>query len=204
MIVAVESNFVLELAFRQEQVAHCEQLLALAERQLIELVIPGCSLFEPYETLERRNKHRSHIAEVLQSELTQLARSEGHASLLETSKSFRRALAESGKVQGATLDATIDKMSKLATVIPLTAEVVQHALVMQLRYPLSRQDAVVFASIDKFMAGRGAGSKLFANKNSKDFATAEIEAHLQQYDCKVVASFSAASNIIAQVLAVAD
>ena len=44
MILLVESNFVLELAFRQEQVANVERLIELAAQRRIELVIPGCAL----------------------------------------------------------------------------------------------------------------------------------------------------------------
>ena len=53
MIVVVESNFVIEFAFRQAEFAAAHQLMILAERGVIELVVPACALFEPYETLVR-------------------------------------------------------------------------------------------------------------------------------------------------------
>ena len=127
MIIAVESNFVLELAFRQDEATECERLLRLAAENAITLAIPGCSLFEPYETFGRRMKHRAHVAHLLRQEFSQLARSEGREKLMETSDLVARVLAESGEVQGKDLDSTIDKVSNVATVIPLTAEVVQRA-----------------------------------------------------------------------------
>lgn len=39
MIVLAESNFVLELALRQEQFEHAERILRLAEEQQLRLVI---------------------------------------------------------------------------------------------------------------------------------------------------------------------
>jgi hypothetical protein len=45
MIVGVESNFVLELTFRQEEAAECTRILTFAEQKVIQLVIPACALF---------------------------------------------------------------------------------------------------------------------------------------------------------------
>jgi hypothetical protein len=56
MIVLAESNFVLELALQQEERDEVERLVAMAEARRIELVVPACALFEPYETLIRRKK----------------------------------------------------------------------------------------------------------------------------------------------------
>ncbi len=49
MIVYVESNFVLELAFLQEEHERCLALLSLAESRDIHLVLPAFSIGEPYE-----------------------------------------------------------------------------------------------------------------------------------------------------------
>ena len=49
MIVYVESNFVLELAFLQEEHESCLELLSLSESEDICLVLPAFSIGEPYE-----------------------------------------------------------------------------------------------------------------------------------------------------------
>lgn len=56
MIVYVESNFVLELAFLQEEHESCEELLSLSKSGDIHLVLPTFSIGEPYETWVRRSK----------------------------------------------------------------------------------------------------------------------------------------------------
>lgn len=61
MNVYIESNFVLELAFLQEQSSSCEEILRLAEGEHIELVVPAYALIEPYETLVRRRRGREYI-----------------------------------------------------------------------------------------------------------------------------------------------
>ena len=61
MKIFVESNFVLELAFRQEQHPSCDGLLGLAESRSVELLVPAYALIEPYETLIRRGNERRRI-----------------------------------------------------------------------------------------------------------------------------------------------
>jgi len=58
----------------------------MAEAREIELVIPACALFEPYETLIRRRKEREATLGKLRNELRQLARSKAFANLAETSR----------------------------------------------------------------------------------------------------------------------
>ena len=50
MIVYLESNFVLELAFLQAEHEECSAILRLAETGEIRLVLPAFSIGEPYET----------------------------------------------------------------------------------------------------------------------------------------------------------
>jgi len=75
MIVYVESNFVLELTFLQEEYESCLELLRLAESQDIHLVLPAFSIGEPYETLERRSKQRQALSKQLRTAIDELARS---------------------------------------------------------------------------------------------------------------------------------
>jgi hypothetical protein len=52
--VYVETNFVLELVFQQEQFVSCEQILQLSEAGRIKLTIPAYCLAEPHEKLSRQ------------------------------------------------------------------------------------------------------------------------------------------------------
>ena len=54
MNIYVETNFVLELVFEQEQHASCEQILALCESGRSRLLIPTYCLAEPNEKLTRQ------------------------------------------------------------------------------------------------------------------------------------------------------
>lgn len=201
MIVAVESNFVLEMALRQDEVADCERLIALAREGAIRLAIPACSLFEPYETLVRRRKQREAIFQKLRDELRELARTEAYAHLSETSKTVTRALAESAEIQAKALDNTVISLAGVATVIPLTAEVMRNAVNAPLAFSLSPQDSVVFASTDLYLKEQGQGEKVFATKNSRDFLSDDVEDWFRRYNCKVLATFSATRQYVEHTLA---
>ena len=75
MIVYVESNFVLELAFLQEEYESCLELLRLAESQAIHLVLPAFSIGEPYEVWVRRSKQRRELRDQLSTAIRELSRS---------------------------------------------------------------------------------------------------------------------------------
>jgi len=75
MIVLAESNFVLELAFKQEQSDEVENIVALAKAGRIELVIPACAFTEPYQTLTRRLRERGQLTKAIKQSFGQLGRS---------------------------------------------------------------------------------------------------------------------------------
>src|SRR6266446_5464157 len=75
MIVYVESNFVLELAFLQEEYESCLELLRLAESQDIHLVLPAFSIGEPYEVWVRRSKQRRELRDQMSTASRELWRS---------------------------------------------------------------------------------------------------------------------------------
>ncbi len=78
MNIYVETNFVLELAFQQEQCSSCEQILLLCEAGYSQLVIPAYSLAEPHEKLHRQARSRKDIQNALNLELRQLSRTRSH------------------------------------------------------------------------------------------------------------------------------
>jgi predicted nucleic acid-binding protein len=194
MIVGVESNFVLELTFRQEEARDCARILELAEQQAIQLVIPACALFEPYETLIRRSKERKNVDRALKRELDQLARTDTYARLGKASQTIRRVLAESGDEQAQSLADTIDRIVGTATVIPLDAEVIRRS--REGKGDLPPQDAVVLASIVRFLEAQGKDPKLFANRNRRDFRTHPVKDQLAKYNCKLLFRFSHARGYI--------
>lgn len=75
MIVVGETNFVLELALNQDKFQSCLDLVSLAEKKDIELLLPAYSLIEPYETLIRRIRSRRRTREEVDREIREIKRS---------------------------------------------------------------------------------------------------------------------------------
>lgn len=191
MIVAAESNFVMQLALRQEAAGAAQSILDLAEGKKIELAIPACALFEPYQTVFRRHKKRDDLMQAFQREIKELARSSAFADLGNASVAVTKTMAESAAIEETDLDNAIDRIARTATVVPLTGNIVTTATrLRELVFELTPPDAIVFASIDSYLSSQGKGPKVFTTTNTKDFMTPEIRAYMADYDCRVIPSFS--------------
>jgi len=199
MIVLVESNFVIEFAQRQSEIADAERIVTLAEDRQIELAIPACALFEPYETLIRRKKQRSETAHKVKDEIAQLGRSQYFVNLPAASQLIVRELFEAADVERRALDDAMVRLANCATVIPLSGTMLKSSLDARQRFSLQPQDSIILSSVEHFLKERGAAESVFANKNSADFSDLEIVTHLEQLGCKLFASFSNARQYIESV-----
>jgi hypothetical protein len=86
MIVAVETNFILELAFQQREAEQAELILQLAEARQLELAIPACAILEAYENLAIQSRKRNKLYGELRDQIRQLARSRRFTGLEQTSR----------------------------------------------------------------------------------------------------------------------
>ena len=77
MRVYVETNFLLEIAYRQEEHVACESLLAAAEEGRLELRVPAVCLTEASASVARRFELRSRALNAVRQEEAQLARGDG-------------------------------------------------------------------------------------------------------------------------------
>jgi predicted nucleic acid-binding protein len=195
VIVVIESNFVLELALQQEEAGHAEAIVALADRQAIELVVPAWSLGEPHETLGRRIKDRKSTAGTLQEEAIQLERSRLSSGLAETAAFLSNALGQRGHDEALSLERTLTRLLTAATVLPLSKSVVEAAVRFRGEFKLSPQDALVFASVDEHLRRLAKGPKVFINMDT-DFFKSEIRAHFQQLECKLLSRIATARQFL--------
>jgi len=200
MILITETNFVLELAFRQDEVRECDRLVELAVDGTLELAVPACSLFEPYETLVRRSKARDSLLEAFKREVNELARSEFYVELPRTAEEIVKPISGSSNVYENSLREALLSIVRVATIIPLSSEVMNKALEFQEGGWISPQDSVVLASVFFFVRDRAGDPKLFANTNMKDFVRPDVATHFRQYNCKLLNSFTAARHLAERVL----
>jgi predicted nucleic acid-binding protein len=189
VIVYVESNFVLELAFRQEDCKSCEELLDLAEAGMIKLVLPAYCLGEPYERIVRRDRQRKDVHRKLSEELRELARSAPYAEAAANLNNLTGLLVESGEQEMSQLNAVLSRLLRIATLIPTDHEVIHNALDAQQNLSLSPQDSIVYASIHSRVISEN-GIQCFINKNTRDFLIPEIQEDFMANKCRLLGKFS--------------
>lgn len=196
MILYVESNFVLELAFWREEHANCLELLELAISSKVKLVLPAFSIGEPYEAWVRRAKQRRELHEKLTAEIRELARSKPYQQSSEDFLGVTELLIKSGEEEKSSLDKMLDKILNAAEVIPIDLSTIRAAINLQKSHRLTPQDSIVFASVLMHLAGAGGKEACFVTKNSKDFAVAEVREDLTRYGCKLITRFGDALGYI--------
>ena len=189
MIAYVESNFVLELALLQAEHQDCLEIVGLAEKGSLQLLVPAISLAEPYATLTRRRNDRRELRTKLSHEFAQLARSELYERHSSAMSDVISLLVRSEQEEERGLDSTVAQLRSAADVIPLTSDVLASAVALRTEHELSAPDAIVYASVRSHLDLSRAGKSCFLNKNAKDFDLPDIHAALAQRGCKLLFSF---------------
>ncbi|MDE3001190.1 MAG: hypothetical protein OXU79_19100 [Gemmatimonadota bacterium] len=190
MIVYLESNFVLELAFLQAEHDQCSALLRLAEVGRIRMVLPAFSIGEPYETWVRRTKRRRQIHEDLTTAIRELSRSSPYEAASERFHELIGILIRSGEEEKRRLDETLEGILQTVEVIPVGLNVVSAAISLQEKLNLSPQDSIVYASVLDHPNAESRERCCFITRNSRDFAHPHIEHELSSRDCLLLTKFA--------------
>lgn len=97
MNIYVETNFILELVFEQEQCAICEKILRFCEAQKANLIIPTYSLAEPHKKLIRQAKERRKLQQSLDQELRELSRTKSYKNRLYSIENIKSLIVQSSQ-----------------------------------------------------------------------------------------------------------
>ncbi len=197
MILLVETNFVLELAFLQEDHGRCRAMLELARElpEELQLAFPASSVVEAYNKQIGRQQQRLHSQRLAISELEQLARSEPYA---ERSGELRRDVTElliaSGEEERQRLEDVLAELYAAATVIPLDAGVVQESQRLQRERGLSPPDALVYSSVLSHLNAAALSSRRYEVPHcfvtrDRDFTDDDLRSDLEGLGCKIMFKF---------------
>jgi hypothetical protein len=171
MIVYVESNFCLELAFQQEEEAHAEEILKLSEAGRLELVFAQFAVCEPFSTLNRYENERREFLNELNKHLSELNRSAPQQGVVAGTQPLVATLTWIGQDRSNRLEAVVERMLQCGRSIPLTGVLFAAARKLEGHFDLSPQDAIVAASVLGDLRPQNAqpDSHAFLSRNSKDF-----------------------------------
>ena len=197
MIVYVESNFILELAYLQEDYENCRRILALAADGKIRLILPAFALAEPFSAWVGRKRRREHLHSELTQELRELGRSQPYAGSREEFQDITKALLVSGEQEKLRLDDAIAQILEYSELIPIEADVIRGAIDIQIRNRLSPQDSIIFASILAHLLNAADDEpKCFITRNSRDFSNPDIVQELLVCGCELATNFGKGYGII--------
>ncbi|GJD15100.1 hypothetical protein RIVM261_000560 [Rivularia sp. IAM M-261] len=199
MNIYVETNFVFELVFEQEQFASCEQILQLTEAGRIQLIVPAYSLAEPHEKLIRQAKKREEIQRTLNTELKQLLRTASYQSRFNNINNIDNVsnlLLLSIQDEKRRFIQYRDRFLRCAEIIPMNADVIRNAAINEVDFEFQPQDALVYASVMFHLRQNPPQIACFLNRNTNDFKDPAITNDLNRFNCRMIPRFDDGYNFI--------
>lgn len=191
MIVYVETNFIIELALRQEEYQACRDLLSFVkEHSSVELVLPAFCIGEAYEAGERKWAQRRQLHQNLLDEIAQIQRSEPFRERSKELRELTGLLVESGEEQKRILGGLLKELLAVARVLPLDGRAFIRSVDFQNTRGLKPQDSIVYASVITDLEAHSGEISCFVTKDRKDFFTnQDIQDELDALDCKLLGKF---------------
>jgi predicted nucleic acid-binding protein len=197
MTVYVESNFVLEQSLQQEECDSCAQIINLASKGRIRLVIPAFSLAEPHLAILGKEKARSRLSADLRCRLSEVGRSKPHRAVPAAFGTLAEVLIASAQLERDGLRDTIAGLLETADIISLDATVLKSAAEIQVEFGMSAQDAIVLASVLAHLDSRRPPESCFLNRNTKDFDDPAVRERLDGFGCQFFGKFEDGLRYIA-------
>jgi predicted nucleic acid-binding protein len=187
--IYVETNFILELTFEQEQSVSCEQILQTCETGEAQLIIPAYSLAEPHETLIRRKRNREALQRELNTELSQLSRTTSYRNRFSSIQEISSLLVQRNEEEQQRFDAYRYRLLNTGEIMALTTEILTEAVSCETTYDLEPQDAIILASVLSHLHNYQPQQSCFLNRNTKDFDNPDIVDQLDQRNCRMIPRF---------------
>jgi predicted nucleic acid-binding protein len=187
--VYVESNYVLELAFQQEQSDECEQILRFAELGSISLILPAYCFAESHEKLSRQRDKRIALQRDLDVEIRQLRRTATYGLRIDSLRDISSLLIQSYKEERLRFERFRDRLLQTCQLIPLTQQILVAAAANERRFDLKPQDAIVFAAVMQHLVSQAGEASCFLNKNTRDFDNPDIIEEVRRHHCRMIPRF---------------
>jgi predicted nucleic acid-binding protein len=198
VIVYVETNFLLELAYLQEGAESCAEILQLAQANSIALVLPAFCVAEARGTSRRRESKRLEFHQAFKVHLREIARSAPYRALNDHFDEISEALLSGGEDVRQRLEAPVSVAADVGEVISMTARVINLAYAIEIIYSLKPDDALVLASVQSHAEQHG-GPKCFVTQDT-DFSNSVVVRDLTAMGCKVIVNFKDALAYVKNAL----
>jgi len=198
VIIYAETNFLLELAYRQERCESCEEILAMARAGTITFALPALCVAEARATLKRRTDERREFHDNLKKHLREISRSQSFRGLMEDSRDVVAAFITDAEESKVRLEEAVHAIRSSGVLIPLNGEIVWESRLYEIVLSLSSEDALILESVRSHAAGEK-GPKCFVTQDARRFAH-RIPEELARVQCKVLTNFTDAVAYIRNAL----
>ncbi len=200
MIVYVESNFVLEIAFEQEQALSANAILTLAESDKLKLAFPSFVMSEPFESVMRERRERNVLHDSLVKTLNKLQRSEPHRQIMLDLEPVISVLKDAHVRELDLLHSTFDRLLSTGECIDVNISSFREALKYQKNLGLFPQDSIVYATmVTDLMTRPEKEVKCFLSRDKRAFDNEDdrsIKTELESYNCRYIGSFAQGLSFI--------
>lgn len=156
------------------------------------LLVPAFSLAEPHQAIAGKAKARARLGEDLRRHLDELGRSKPHREIPATFDALAGVLVASAQFEREGVRRAVSTMLQAAEIIPLDAQILGAAAVIDVEYGLSGQDSIVLASVLSHLERTVPPESCFLNRNTRDFDDPDVRDRLEGLGCKFFAKFAAA------------
>jgi hypothetical protein len=191
VIVYVESNFVLEVARRQDDSVSADAILALAESGVLLLAYPAFALAEPFSVARRAGADRHRLAISLRDSVHELGRSEPYRALAEALRPVVPSLLRIEREETDRLERTVARMLESGTRIDLDRAAFEEAQSFVRRIELTVPDAIILSCVLRHLRSTEPGvPKCFVSTNSKDFGAPAVRGELERLGCRYISRFA--------------
>lgn len=137
----------------------------------------------------RRSKQRRELRDQLSTAVRKLSRSRPYQASSHEFQELTNLLLRSGEEEKRRLDEALDRILRIAEVIPIGLSTIRSAIALQRSRSLSPQDSIVYASILAHLTETTEDLRCFITKNSKDFVNPDIENDLATHTCRLLTKF---------------
>ncbi len=197
----VDSNFLLESVFQQEEAYAAHLILTLTENKSITLVCPCLALCEPFSKISYLRLERNRINSNLASFSKELQRSPEHFTAVQDIKKVMDYAESLDHKQSADLHREALRLLNCARILPLDYPTLHFAAAFQRDYDLKLSDAIVAASIVMDLeTQRNATHPTPSIFASRDKDLANISEELKKHDCAFIPNFHDAVKRIEALL----
>lgn len=197
MIVYIESNFILELVFDQEQRAYAERILSYVEQGRASLRLPAFALLEPFYRVTSQVRRRSELRRLLEQERKHLDRAineTGRAAAALVTQVIT-ALDEANLAEYGRLYETLDRTMAYAQILTISHPVYSRARRYQDEYDLDYPDAIIAASVlDDLEHHQDEAIFLCRDR----VLTGSMRAEFERRHCVLFTSFERAAHFVTQ------